>query len=53
MYANDLAYMDAIVANLEGEAADWVTWLYNEEAPELGDPDAFLREFRACFKDNT
>lgn len=49
MYANDEACMDTIMVNLEGEAAEWVTALNNERAPELGYPDAVVGELRAQF----
>lgn len=52
MYADNMACVDAIVANLEGEAAEWVMGLHDEGAPELGDPNAFLGELRVCFGDN-
>lgn len=33
--------------------AEWVTGLYDEETPELGNINDFLVEFRARFKDET
>lgn len=41
-YAND----EAIVANLKGVAAEWVTALRDERTTELADLDAFLGELR-------
>lgn len=52
-WTGDGASMDAIVTNLEGEAAEWVMGLHDKEAPKLGDCDAFLGELRNCFGDNT
>lgn len=49
MYANDKAHVDAIMVNLEGEAAERVMVLHDEGAPELGEPDAFLGELRVQF----
>lgn len=42
---DDTTCVNAIVANLEGEAAKWVTALH-DGAPKLGEPAAFLREIR-------
>ncbi|KAK9395663.1 Cbp53E: Calbindin-32 [Crotalus adamanteus] len=39
------------MANLEGEAAEWVTILHDEGIPELADPDAFLSGLTARFGD--
>lgn len=46
-YADDEAWVDMIVANLEGEAAELVMILHDEGVPELGDPDTFLGKLRA------
>lgn len=43
--------MDIVVANLEGEMAEWVTDLHYEGTPELTDPDAFFCGLRAQFGD--
>lgn len=45
--------MDVIVANLKGEAAEWVTILHDKAAPELGDPESFFCRLRAQFGDPT
>lgn len=50
-YADDEAWVDVIVTNLEGEMAEWVTTLHDERAPELANLDAFLCELRAWFSD--
>lgn len=52
-YADDEAWVDVIVANLKREAAEWMTRLHDEGAPELADLDAFLCELRAQFSDPT
>lgn len=52
VYAIDVACMNAIVANFEGEAVEWVMGCHDQGAPKLGDPDMFLGELRDCFRDN-
>lgn len=42
VYFDDVACVNAIVANVEGEAAECVTGLHDERVPELGDPNDFL-----------
>lgn len=39
------------MANLKGEAAEWVTVLHDKGAPELADPDVFLCGLKARFGD--
>lgn len=34
--------MNAVAANLEGETAEWITSLHDEDTPELGNTDLFL-----------
>lgn len=41
-----------ILANLEKEITKWVMTLH-DRAPEVGDPDVFLRMLRAQFGDTT
>lgn len=53
MYADDVACMDIIVANLKEEEAEWVMALHDKEVPKLGDLDAFLGELRDHFGDST
>lgn len=45
--------VNAVTANLKGEAVKWVTGLHDEGAPELGNIDDFLVEFRVRFEDET
>lgn len=52
-YLDKVTMVNAIVVNLEGEAADWVTDFHDEGAPELGNIDSFLAELRARFEDDT
>lgn len=47
----DQEMITAITENLEGEAAEWVAQLHDEDAPELGDVDKFLQELRERFED--
>lgn len=51
MYADNEACVATIMANLEGEATEWVVSLHNEGAPKLEDLDVFLGELRAQFGD--
>lgn len=44
---------NAVAANLEGEAAEWVTSLHDEDALELGNINVFLEELRARFEDES
>ncbi|KAK9396907.1 hypothetical protein NXF25_020268 [Crotalus adamanteus] len=44
---------DAVATNLEGEAADWMSGLQEEQAPELWNFDLFMRGLRARFKDES
>ncbi|ETE72977.1 hypothetical protein L345_01188, partial [Ophiophagus hannah] len=39
--------------NLEGEAAEWLTQLHDEDTPELGNINTFLQELRARFEDDS
>ncbi|KAK9395724.1 hypothetical protein NXF25_019085 [Crotalus adamanteus] len=50
-YPDEAAQVDVIVANLKVEAAEWVTILHNEDAPELATPDALLGSLQSCFGD--
>lgn len=43
--------ISATTDNLEGEAAEWVTQLHDEGAPELNNIDDFLQELRTRFED--
>lgn len=52
-YSDNEAQVDAIMANLEGEAAKVVIALHHKGAPELADPEAFLGELRPWFVDTT
>lgn len=52
-YPDKVTMVNAVTANLEGEAAEWVTGLHDKEAPELGNIVDFLVEFRARFEDET
>lgn len=52
-YSEAAAMVNAVAANLEGEAAEWVTSLHNEDAPEMTNINAFLDEFRARFEDKS
>lgn len=51
-YPDKVTMVNTVTANLEGEAAEWVTGLH-DGAPELGNIDDFLVEFRARFEDKT
>lgn len=53
IYPNDPAIVHVVTSNLEGEASQWVIQLHNEDAPELGNIDAFLQELRIRFKDDS
>lgn len=48
-YTEVKAQVDVVIIILEGEAAEWMTTLHDEGAPDLSDPDAFLCELRAQF----
>lgn len=52
-YTSNQAMVRMVTANLEGEAAEWVTQLYDEGAPELGNINTFLQELRARFEDDS
>lgn len=52
-YPSDQAMVRAVTVNLEGEAAEWVTQLHDEDAPELGNIDTFLQELRVRFEDDS
>lgn len=45
MYPDEVDRVNTITLNLEDKVADWVLYLHNERAPELGNVDAFLEEF--------
>lgn len=47
VYPEDVAYVNAIVASLEGDSAEWATQLHDEEPPKLVNLDTFLDEFWA------
>lgn len=38
-YPSEVAMVNAVAANMEGEATEWVTRLHDEDAPELGNID--------------
>lgn len=50
-YPNDSVMVNVIATNLEGEVAEWVTSLHNEQAPELRDVNLFMGQLRARFED--
>lgn len=52
-YVDNATCVNAIMTNLGGKAAEWVTALHNEGDPKLGETDTFLRELRARFGDDT
>ncbi|KAG8139841.1 hypothetical protein E2320_002610 [Naja naja] len=43
----------AVTANLEGEVAELVTQLHDEDAPEMGNIDTFLHELRNRLEDDS
>lgn len=53
LYMSQWAMVMAVAAVMEGEAADWVTDLYNEHGRELGDIGLFLVALREQFEDTT
>lgn len=52
-YPSDVAMMNAVIANLVGEAVEWVMKLHNKDAPELGNVEAFVGELRASFENES
>lgn len=46
IYTDNESHVDAIVANLEVEAVQWVMALHDKVAPALGDIEAFWGELR-------
>lgn len=52
-YPSDQAMVYTVTVNLEGEAVEWVTQLHDEDVPELGNINTFLKELRAMFKDDS
>lgn len=52
VYAIDVACMNAIVCNFEGEPVEWLMGRHDQGAPKLRDPYMFLRELRDCFRNN-
>lgn len=42
-----------LTVNLEREAAEWVTKLYDKDTPELGNIDTFFQELRSRFEDDS
>lgn len=47
VYLNDAMMVNAVAANLEGEATEWVTSLHNEGASDLLDANLFMEQLRA------
>lgn len=45
--------VNAMTANLEGEATEWVTNLHDDGAPELLDVNLFMEQLRASFEDES
>lgn len=45
--------MNAVAANLDVEATEWVASLHDEDSPELGNAEVFLEELWARFQDET
>lgn len=52
-YPSDQVMVQAVATNVEGEAAEWVTQLYDENASELGNINVFLQELRTRFEDES
>lgn len=52
-YTDNSMMMDAGAVNLEVEAAEWVTSLHDEQAPELWDTNLFMDQLRAWFEDES
>lgn len=52
-YPDERVMVNVVAANLEGEAAEWMTSLHDEDAPELGNVDLFLEELRAKFENES
>lgn len=52
-YLSDWVMVCALTENLEREAAEWVTKLYDKDASELGNIDTFLQELRSRFEDDS
>lgn len=50
-HADNDAQVDTVMANLEGEAVEWVTAVHDKGAPELVNSDMFLGELRDRFSD--
>lgn len=52
-YPDERVIVNAVVTNLEGEAMEWVTCLYDKDVPEVWNLDVFLEELRASFEEES
>lgn len=52
-FPDDGSRVNAISANLEGDASKWLVSLYDEVGPELHYVDASMQELRNRFEDPT
>lgn len=50
-YSDNATMVNAMTANLEGEAAECVTNLHNEGTPQLLNTNLFMEQLRAMFED--
>lgn len=53
VYPLDMVMVNAVTANLDGEAVEWMTKLHNEDAPEFCNTEAFMVEPRVRFEDES
>ncbi|KAK9395668.1 interleukin-4 receptor subunit alpha [Crotalus adamanteus] len=52
-YLDGAMMVNAVAANLEGEAANWVTNLHDDGAPELNDINLFMEQLRDQLEDES
>ncbi|KAK9403780.1 hypothetical protein NXF25_008607 [Crotalus adamanteus] len=52
-FLDEVAYVNAVTANLEGDATEWMVMLHDEGTLELGNIDTFLEGLWARFWDLT
>lgn len=52
-YSDDATIVNAVAANMEGEAVEWVTNLHDEGTPELLDANLFMEQLRVRFEDES
>lgn len=52
-FPDEVACMNAVMANLEGDTTEWMVALHDKGTLELGNVDAFLEELWARFRDPT